>query len=49
MAQVRALAWEPSIRILPKPSIVVHVCNPSYLSGENQEDCGLRPARGKEY
>jgi hypothetical protein len=24
---------------------VAHVCNPSYLGGKDQEDCGLKPAQ----
>jgi hypothetical protein len=26
---------------------VAHICNPSYLGGRDQEDCGLRPALAK--
>jgi hypothetical protein len=25
---------------------VVHVCNPNYPGGRDQEDCGLKPAQG---
>jgi hypothetical protein len=25
----------------------VHTCNPSYLGGKNQKNCGLRPAQTK--
>jgi hypothetical protein len=29
--------------------MVVHIHNPSYLGGRNQEGPGLRPARAKSY
>jgi hypothetical protein len=29
--------------------LVAHTCNPSYSGGRNQEDCGSKPAQGKEY
>jgi hypothetical protein len=31
-----------------KPGVVAHTCNPSYLGGRDQEDCGLRPAQAKK-
>jgi hypothetical protein len=27
-------------------ALVAHACNPSYLEGRNQEDCGLKPTPG---
>jgi hypothetical protein len=27
--------------------LVAHACNPSYLGGRDQENCGLKPAPGK--
>jgi hypothetical protein len=38
-----------SIEGLEKPGMVMHVCNPSYLGGRDQEDHVLRPAVGKSY
>jgi hypothetical protein len=29
------------------PAVVVHVCNPSYSGGRDQEDHGSKPARAK--
>jgi hypothetical protein len=26
-----------------------HACNPSYSGGRDQEDCGLKPALGKQF
>jgi hypothetical protein len=28
-----------------RPGVVAHACNPSYLGGRDQEDCGLKPAQ----
>jgi hypothetical protein len=28
---------------------VAHTCDPSYSGGRDQEDCGLKPTRAKEF
>jgi hypothetical protein len=28
--------------------LVAHICIPSYSDGRDQEDCGLKPALGKQ-
>jgi hypothetical protein len=33
------------IRGRTQPGAVVHICNPSYLGGRDQEDHGLKPAQ----
>jgi hypothetical protein len=29
--------------------LVAHTCDPSYSGGRDQEDCGLKPTRAKEF
>jgi hypothetical protein len=30
-----------------RPSMVAHICNPSYLGVEDGKDCGSRPAQAE--
>jgi hypothetical protein len=33
------------IKEMPGWVLVVHTCDPNYLEGRDQEDCGLRPVK----
>jgi hypothetical protein len=40
------LAREPGLK-KQRLDTVAHACNPSYLGGRDQKDCGSRPAQAK--